>query len=157
MNFISPTWGRITFEQMVMDIIAYIHAEPEQIYHLIVGTDSQTTPQQTCFVTAVIIHRQGKGARYYYVRQHQRRQANLRRRIYMETAFSLEIADQLRQALSERGIFDLAVQIHLDVGSEGDTRDLVREVTGMVLGSGFSAFIKPYACGASKVADRYTK
>jgi len=140
-----------------MDIIEYVHAEPVHSYHLIVGTDSQTTHQRTCFVTAVIIHRQGKGGRYYYVRKDERRQANLRQRIYKETAFSLELADQLRQALGKRGIFDLAVQIHMDVGSEGDTRDLVREVTGMVLGSGFAAFTKPYACGASKVADRYTK
>ncbi|MGE5455406.1 MAG: ribonuclease H-like YkuK family protein [Methylocystaceae bacterium] len=157
MNFISPSRGRITLEQMVADIIEYVHAEPDQIYHLIVGTDSQTTLQHTCFVTAVIIHRQGKGGRYYYVRQNERRQGNLRQRIYMETAFSLELADQLREALSVQGIFDLAVQIHMDVGYQGDTRELVREVTGLVLGSGFVACIKPYACGASNVADRYTK
>lgn len=142
---------------MITDIIDYVQAAPSLIYHLIVGSDSQTTYQQTCFVTAVIIHRQGKGGRFYYARKSERRLSNLRQRIYMETALSLELADQIKGALSQRGISDLSVQIHMDVGNQGETRDLVREVTGMVMGSGFSAFIKPYACGASKVADRYTK
>ncbi|HAA34763.1 MAG TPA: hypothetical protein DCD97_05580, partial [Firmicutes bacterium] len=39
----------------------------------------------------------------------------------------------------------------------GDTKELIREVVGMVIGSGFDARIKPESYGASKVADRYTK
>jgi len=140
-----------------MDIVEYVRTMPAETYDLIVGSDSQTTHQSTSFVSAVIIHRRGKGGRYYYIRKNERRQTNLRHRIYLETALSLELADHLRAALEERGILDLAVQIHMDVGSQGDTRDLVREVIGMVRGSGFAPFIKPYACGASKVADRYTK
>jgi predicted RNase H-related nuclease YkuK (DUF458 family) len=49
------------------------------------------------------------------------------------------------------------VEIHLDVGVHGETRELVRDVIGMVAGSGFDAKIKPEACGASKVADKYAR
>ena len=42
-------------------------------------------------------------------------------------------------------------------GENGDTKDMIRELVGMVTGSGFDAKIKPYACGASKVADKHTK
>jgi predicted RNase H-related nuclease YkuK (DUF458 family) len=52
---------------------------------------------------------------------------------------------------------DMKVEIHLDVGIQGDTKELVKEVTGMIVGSGFAAKIKPDACAASTVADRYTK
>ena len=67
------------------------------------------------------------------------------------------MADQLVRLLSEQGREDLEVEIHLDVGTHGETRELVKEIIGMVTGSGFDAKIKPDACGASKVADKYTK
>jgi predicted RNase H-related nuclease YkuK (DUF458 family) len=67
------------------------------------------------------------------------------------------LAGQLAEALAQNGHADLNVQIHLDVGENGQTRDLIREVVGMVVGSGFDARIKPDSFGASSVADRHTK
>jgi predicted RNase H-related nuclease YkuK (DUF458 family) len=49
------------------------------------------------------------------------------------------------------------VEVHVDIGQNGDTKELIREVVGWVMGSGFKVKIKPNACGATKVADRYTK
>jgi hypothetical protein len=43
------------------------------------------------------------------------------------------------------------------VGKVGETKELIREIVGMVTGSGFEARIKPDSYGASKVADKYTK
>ena len=51
----------------------------------------------------------------------------------------------------------MKVEIHLDVGTHGETKDLIKEVTGMIVNSGFAAKIKPDACAASKVADKHTK
>ena len=81
----------------------------------------------------------------------------MRQRIFYEASLSLALADRLSEALKEKGVNDMPVEIHLDVGTHGDTRELVREVTGMITGSGFDARIKPDACAASKVADKYTK
>ncbi|HYH03936.1 MAG TPA: ribonuclease H-like YkuK family protein, partial [Bacillota bacterium] len=39
----------------------------------------------------------------------------------------------------------------------GKTKEIIRDVIGMITGSGFGAIIKPDSYGASKVADRYTK
>jgi predicted RNase H-related nuclease YkuK (DUF458 family) len=58
---------------------------------------------------------------------------------------------------AERGPSDVELEIHLDIGPDGETRDLIREIVGMVMGSGFNAKIKPDAYAASSVADRYTK
>ena len=52
---------------------------------------------------------------------------------------------------------DLDIEIHLDVGEQGKTKEIIREVVGMVTGSGFDAIIKPDSYGASKVADKFTK
>ena len=81
---------------------------------------------------------------------------SLRQRIFYEASLSLVLADQLCKCLKKHG-HDMKVEIHLDIGTHGDTKELVKEVTGMIMGSGFDAKIKPDACAASNVADRHTK
>jgi len=155
-SFISPTRGRLDFDGLFEDIVRYMQEAPDCRYRVIIGTDSQFA-EETCFVTAIIVHREGKGARYYYTRDREHVSRSLRQRIYYETSRSLAVASLLTARLSENGYADLNVEIHLDVGENGQTRDLIREVVGMVVGSGFNARIKPYSYGASKVADKYTK
>ncbi|MBE3575343.1 MAG: ribonuclease H-like YkuK family protein [Firmicutes bacterium] len=154
--FISPTRGRLSFEQVFQDIIGYVNEDPESTYKIIVGTDSQLA-EETSFVTAIIVHRVGKGGRYYYQRERMRVTRSLRQRIFYEASRSLGVASQLAGRLAENGHADLNVEIHLDVGTSGPTKELVREVVGMVAGSGFDARIKPDSFGASKVADKYTR
>lgn len=154
--FYSPSRGALVYDRMVSDLLDYVREEPQAQYKLIVGTDSHTRTD-LCFVTAIIVHRIGKGARFYYRRRHQQKIRSLRQRIFYETAISLSLAERLANSLSENGAAGLNVEIHLDVGENGETRDLIRDVVGMVVGSGFQVEIKPNSYGASKVADRYTK
>lgn len=155
--FISPSKGEMGLASVVQDILAYAAEAPDLAYTLMVGSDSHPCPDGTNFVSAIIIHRQGKGARYYYKKQMQKRINSMRQRIFLETSLSLELADRLKSGLKEQGREDLKVEIHLDVGTHGETRDLVKDVIGMVVGCGYDARIKPEASGASKVADRYTR
>lgn len=157
MTFYSPTRGSLSFDEVVDDILKYASQDAAYQYKLIVGSDSQVRDSFTCFVTAIILHRIGKGARYYYTRQYERRMTSLKPRIFLETSLSLQTADQLTSCLSQKGKDDLKLEIHLDVGTHGETRELVKDIIGMVVGSGFDAKIKPNACGATKVADRHTK
>ncbi|HHV63451.1 MAG TPA: hypothetical protein GXX51_12565 [Firmicutes bacterium] len=156
MTFISPTRGRLSFNETFKDIINYVQEVPNARYKLIIGTDSQLR-DETCFVTAIIVHRVGKGARYYYSKEKERVGRSLRQRIFYETAKSLGLASRLAEKLAQNGHSDLNVEIHLDVGENGSTKDLIREVIGMVTGTGFEARIKPDSYGASKVADKHTK
>ncbi|HEY8426501.1 MAG TPA: ribonuclease H-like YkuK family protein [Limnochordales bacterium] len=156
MQFISPTKGPLDFDAMFEEIIAYVREKPEATYRVIVGTDSQLR-EQTSFVTAIIVHRVGKGARYFYSREREVFGRSLRQRIFHEAARSLEVASMLASRLAANGHADFDIEIHLDIGRNGETRDLIREVVGMVTGSGFDARIKPDAFGATKVADKYTK
>ncbi len=156
MEFTSPTKGPMTFDRMFKDIVAYVNEDPNASYKLIVGTDSQVR-ETVHFVTAVIIHRVGKGARYYYSRSQQDFVNSLRQKIYYEASLSLGLSSRLADRLAKNGWDKLAVEVHLDVGLHGETRELIREVVGMIVGSGFHAKIKPDSYGASKVADKYTK
>ncbi|MGE5560856.1 MAG: ribonuclease H-like YkuK family protein [Chloroflexota bacterium] len=156
MNFVSPTKGVLSLEKVFSDIMAFVASEPNADYRLIIGSDSQTRDDQT-FVTAIIIHRVGKGARYYYRRQHSRAMHSLRQKIFYETSLSLGVGSRMAELLSAHGQTDLNVEIHVDVGPTGSTRELIREVVGMVVGSGFEVHVKPDSYGASKVADKYTK
>lgn len=158
MLFNSPTRGKMTLEETFKEIIAYIKEQPGEQYKLIIGTDSQAHyGEEVNFVTAIIIHRVGKGGRYFYRSEKQRFLQSLRQRIFYETSLSLDVAGRFSSLLSENGFSQLNVEIHMDVGTHGDTRELIREMVGMVAGSGYDARIKPDSYGASKVADKYTK
>ncbi|NLZ93114.1 MAG: hypothetical protein GX922_03730 [Firmicutes bacterium] len=157
MEFTSPSQGRLTFEETFRAITSYADEQPEEQYKLIIGTDSQPHIDNVCFVTAIIIHRVGKGARYFFRRMYKHFMNSMRQRIYYETYLSLEAATLITAKLAENGNEQLNVEIHLDVGEQGETKELIREVVGMVIGSGFQVCIKPDSYGASKVADKYTK
>jgi hypothetical protein len=146
----------MSFDRMYDDVVKYINESPNDDYKLIIGTDSHTK-DSVIFVTAIVVHRKGKGGRYYYTRHRDRKMPSLRQRIYYETSLSLNVASRLTEKIARNGASNLNVEIHLDVGQVGDTKDLIREVVGMVMGSGFDAKIKPDSYGASKVADKHSK
>jgi hypothetical protein len=135
----------------------YIDEDPASQYKMVIGTDSQTTSRATTFVTALIIHRIGKGAKFFLAKQKRKPVFNLRHRIYTETQISLTAVELLKQ----HGLTDVMsgtpIEIHLDVGNFGETKALVTELSGWVSAVGYIVRIKPESYGASSVADRYTK
>lgn len=160
--FISPSKGPMGVEQMVAEIQGYVADEPDSFYRIVIGTDSQAKAidghSEIGFVTAVIVHRTGKGARYFWHKQiEETKKVVLREKIYHETSISLDFAfkivPKLREAISAAK-YDF--EIHIDVGSLGPTRDMIKEVVGMVNGNGFKAKTKPESWGASSVADKHT-
>ncbi len=155
-DFLSPTFGRLSIDELFSNIIEYIGKDPAQTYNLIIGTDSFLTTE-TVFVSAIIIHRVGHGGRYFYKKSLRKKIENMRQRIFYEATLSVELASVVMTKLNENGFKKLPVEIHLDIGANGDTKDIVREVVGMVTGSGYAAKVKPDSYGASKVADRHSK
>lgn len=156
MYFISPTKGAMSFNAMFEDICNFMNDDPESPYKLIVGSDSQTRTE-VCFVTAVVIHRLGKGGRYFFTRQHIKKMPSLKQRIFYEAHLSLDVASKIAAKISENGFSDLNVEIHLDIGRNGKTRSFIRDLVLEVAGNGFAAKIKPDAYGASQVADKHSK
>ena len=161
-KFVSPTQGEVAIERMITDIAEFVDEEPSSFYRLVIGTDSQERRMngsaEVDYVTAIVIHRRGKGARYYWKKEKTNGKIPvLRDKIYTETLNSLEVAQEivprLRQLVTPAK-YDL--EIHIDVGPLGPTREMIREVVGMVNGNGFTAKTKPESWGASTVADKHT-
>lgn len=126
-------------------------------YEIIVGTDSQKLRTDVYdFVSALIIHRIGWGGIYFWKRMVQEKKISLKERIYQEATMSLMTSENFVQFFKTNGISKYNIQIHVDIGHNGETRELINEVVGMVRGSGYDVKIKPQSYGASKVADRYT-
>lgn len=156
MTFISPTFGAMTIEQVVASLKAYVEEDPKASYKLVLGTDSQTSRRGTTLVTALIIHRVGKGARFFFRRIYSRPLNDLRYRIYKETELSLETAERLNRGGMGELVSVWPLEIHIDIGQQGDTKMLIQEIKGWVTSVGYEARIKPHSFGASSVADRFT-
>jgi len=159
--FISPSKGKMTIQQMVDDLVAFMREEPDYFYRLVVGTDSKTGKpdprEQVNFVTAVVIHRKGKGGRYFWQKNKIGKIGSLRDKIYTETLLSIQLAEKLVPDLTKKLNGErYKLEIHIDVGDVGPTREMIKEVVGMVTGNGFTAKTKPESFGAFSVADKHT-
>ena len=155
--FQSPTYGDIDLPGIREKILLFLAKEPEKKYQIVVGTDSQPhNGSGVDFVTAIVVHCIGTGGIYFWRRTVNKKKYVLRQRMYEEATMSLEMAETVLALLHKDGITKYDVEIHVDIGKFGDTRDMISEIVGMIRGSGYAVKIKPDSYGASKVADRYT-
>ena len=156
LQFVSPTYGKLSFRQMFKYILKDIEKEQGFKYNIIVGTDSSSLGIPL-FVTAVIVHKIGRGGCYFYRKIREQKKRNLHQRIFYEATLSLELASLFTSELAKNGKADLPIEIHLDVGGSVETKEIIRELVGMITGSGYKAKTKPDAYGASVVADKHSK
>jgi len=159
--FISPTQGEMTMEEMVKALVEFMDEEPEYFYRLVIGTDSKSgkpdTKKLINFVSAVVIHRKDKGGRYFWQRNKIGKIGSLRDKIYTETLLSIQLAERLVPKFTQKLNGErYKLEIHIDVGDVGPTREMIKEVVGMVNGNGFYARTKPDSYAATSVADKHT-
>ena len=157
--FRSPTKGKMELAKVASEISKYINQDSQSKYRLIVGSDSNGD-KKADFVTAIIVCRVGHGGRYFWKKTNGNKVYHtLRDRIYQEVTLSLQTAQdilaQLESSLSPGDQPTYDFQIHIDVGQKGPTREMIKEVVGMVRGNGFNAKIKPESYAASNIADKY--
>ncbi|PIP63094.1 hypothetical protein COW98_00515 [Candidatus Roizmanbacteria bacterium CG22_combo_CG10-13_8_21_14_all_35_9] len=153
----SPTYGKIDLERLKKIVSSFMGADKKAKYEIIVGTDSQKIEKNKYdFVSALIIHRISWGGIYFWKRLIQDKKISLKERIYQEATMSLQTSENFVNFFKTNGISKYDIQIHVDIGRNGETRDLITEVVGMIRGSGYEVKIKPDSYGASKVADRHT-
>ena len=155
-NFVSPSKGILSFNDMVEDILCYIREKPNYEYDIMVGSDSQ---KSYCvkYVVSVIIHRKGKGGRYFYYIRKGSNKVSFQERIITETSYALEVATKLQESLIANRYNLNNITVHADVGKEGRSKEIIKTVTGMILASGFKAVIKPEGIAACSVADKHSK
>lgn len=144
-------------EQVVQEIIYFMKAVPQRDYKILIGTDSEKSPDKTAdFVTAIVIYRVGNGGRYFWRKiDEDHKYHTLRDRITQEVLISLEIAKVLLSAISKFEMPKFDFEIHLDIGENGQTKTMIQELTGIIRANNFEARTKPDSYAASKVADRH--
>jgi len=161
--FYNPTKGNLNINQMIDEVLFYISEKPEKFYDIIVGCDS-SSGEEPHFPLAVVILRKGEGGRFFLKRisYHNRKFYNWKERVLEEVMLSCELALFLRENFDKKikdspETFNYEFRyIHADVGENGATKDMIKEVTGLIRGNGFEPKIKPESFAASTVADRYS-
>ena len=156
-DFKSPTHGPLDFDQVLQKLLEYVGTEPGLEYELIIGTDSMPQALFSAeFVSAIVVHRKNRGGIYFWSKRHETSLHTLRQRIFQEAMYSLKLAEQLIEKLKQKNILDFNLTIHVDVGPNGATKQMLHEIVGMIKGNGFAVKTKPESYGASSVADRHT-
>ncbi len=164
--FYSPSKGNLEFGGVIKEIYDYISKEPEFFYDIVVGCDSPSC-DKPFFPIAIVVLRTGAGGRFFLKKMHYpdnflKRFIHWKNRILQEVYLSCELALSLRETLEKEfgkatPTFNYQFQyIHADVGEQGKTKEMVREVVGLIKSNGFEPRIKPMSFAASVVADRYT-
>ena len=148
----------LTAEQVVQQIIDFMKEDRLSEYRITVGTDSQANAEQTAdFVTAIVVHRIGKGARYFWTRSGEPiKFHSLRDRITREVLISLDSANAFSEnlaAFKDAPKFDF--EIHIDIGQNGATKTMIQELVGMIRANNFEVKTKPDSYAASNVADKH--
>ena len=158
MIFISPTNGKMTKAEIYDFILKKIQENQitkEHDYSIIVGTDSQNS-YKTKMVLVICLIDKGHGGRYFYHIDWMKKIKDINTKIYTETEESLEIARELNEFLHDNDV-RAEVEVHVDIGRNGKTKELIQGILGWVTSEGFTAKIKDESWVASTIADKISK
>jgi len=164
-HFYNPSRGKLKIDEVINEILDYMKVKPEKFYDVIVGCDS-SSGEEPHFPVAVVILRVGEGGRFFLKKisypSLKRKFYNWKERVLEEVLLSCQLALFLREKLEKKVVnFSNPSHyqfryIHADIGENGQTRDMIKEVVGLIRGNGFEPKIKPESFVASTVADRYS-
>jgi len=84
MLFHNPTKGTLIFDQVIDELCGFLREEPKMQYSLTIGSDSEQRAGEVEFISAIVIHRKGHGARYFWMRTEKPPFPNLRERSWHE-------------------------------------------------------------------------
>lgn len=162
-HFFSPSKGNLGLKEVIQEIFGYMQEDPEKQYEIVVGCDSPSS-DKPFFPIAIVVLRTGFGGRFFlkkmkYPDKFLQKFVFWKNRILQEVYLSCELALSLKETLEQENRMGLKYQfqyIHADVGEQGKTKEMVKEVVGLIKSNGFEARIKPQSFAATVVADRYT-
>ena len=163
-NFHNPTVGLLNYQKVIAEMVDYMKEKPKEEYDVVVGCDSSSEDRPN-FPIAIVILRKGKGGRFFlkktdYSALSKETFGSWKERILEEVFLSCKLAVNLKDDLAaavRNDRLDYQFQyIHADIGQNGITKDMIKEVTALIKGNGFKPKIKPHSFAASIIADRFT-
>ena len=142
----------------VLDVMSAVQAlvRKGQIVHI--GTDAQKSSKRMEFVTVACVLNPGKGGRVFYTRRFDHKNVSLFEKLSNETWLSLDLAIRMHENFGlEAGGEQIWVHVDANPDERYDSSSYVKQLAGMVAGSGFPVLVKPNAWCASHVADYAVK
>ncbi len=152
----SMTYGELSFHEVCQKIKEYVSKDLQGTYVISIGTDSQSYAGLTKMVSVITIVRKTKGGIFFYDIKKLKMIKDLRQKIFAETQYSLELAEKVL-AFIEKNEIQATMEVHVDVGADGNTKYLIKEIVGWVRTLGFKCCIKPESYASSGIADRLSK
>lgn len=118
-----------------------------------IGTDSQVKGAETEFATVIVFLREHNGGFMYIHNEKTRQKYNIKERMLVEVAKSIEIAYELCNLFIR---YDVEMEVHADINTNPQfkSNDALREAMGYILGMGFAFKAKPEAFASSSCADK---
>ena len=159
-NYLNLNWhtgsGTVLSFDEIINILKICIKNGGKIF---VGSDSFIANKKVNFATAICIHGDKKGGRYFFIKEGVPKFSykTLIVRITEEVKRSLDIANLLTE---EYGINSNKIELHLDISAKdmkNGTSKYSDMLYGYVNGAGFACKIKPYAWASQSVADRHSK
>jgi len=142
---------KIEEKKLIDEIKKFILENKNFKYKIIVGTDSELQKDRVEFISVIVIHRVGYGARIFWRRSFAN-SMDLYTRLWQEALLSLEISKiLLAKLLKEKLEFNF--EVHLDLGTNGKSNSVIKEIINLIRGYGFEVKVKPNSFAASKIAD----
>jgi hypothetical protein len=153
LNDFKTAYGdKISHFDLILSINNFILEKPEYQYKIFVGTDSENRENKIEFISVIVVHRVGYGAKYFWRKKTILKKLDFYQRLWQEAIFSLNLSQDLIENLSNLGLnFDF--EVHLDLGLNGKSKSLIKEIINLIKNSGFEVKIKPESFAASKIAD----
>jgi len=142
----------------VLDVMSAVQALVRQGQIVHIGTDAQKSSKRMEFVTVACVLNPGKGGRVFYTRRFDRKNISLYEKLSTETWLSLDLAIRMNEAFGLEASRE-KIWVHVDANPDKryDSSNYVKQLAGMVAGSGFPVLVKPNAWCASHVADYAVK
>lgn len=118
-----------------------------------IGTDSQVRGAETEFATVIVFLREKRGGFMFIHNEKTKQQFNIKERMLVEVAKSIEIAYELCDLFNK---FDVDMEVHADINTNPQfkSNEALREAMGYILGMGFAFKAKPEAFASSCCADK---
>jgi hypothetical protein len=118
-----------------------------------IGTDSQVKGNETEFATVIVFLREHNGGFMYIHNEKTRQKYNIKERMLVEVAKSIEVAYELCNLFIQ---YDVDMEVHADINTNPQfkSNDALREAMGYILGMGFAFKAKPEAFASTCCADK---
>jgi hypothetical protein len=118
-----------------------------------IGTDSQVHGAETEFATVIVFLREKRGGFMYIHNEKTKQKFNIKERMLVEVAKSIEIAYELCDLFNK---YDIDMEVHADINTNPQfkSNEALREAMGYILGMGFAFKAKPEAFASSSCANK---